>query len=333
MGKITSLFVHKVIAQVGPGVETGDVFEALGLDAEGPVDPFRMVASQAYYEMFAELARRDPDGATLPLRVGASMRCDDYGAFGFAWKTATTLAGSYDRAERFGRRLTTVSSYTVEPASDGAFIHLHRSGERTLGLRLSNEATIASIASISAEVARQPFRPLAVWFRHERPEGPPVHESHFGCPVHFAADRDALLVSAESLAGRNRLSDRSLSAYFDEQLAAEIESRTSEAAFDQQVRQVVTQRLSDGVPTLTGVAEALGMGARTLQRRLAAQGQSFQAVVDAARRELAHQLLRDTEYSLAEVAFLTGFSEQSGFTRAFRRWSGETPRSYRLAAK
>ena len=182
-------------------------------------------------------------------------------------------------------------------------------------------------------MARQPFRPRAVLFRHDRPEGPPVHESHFGCPVHFAADRDALLVSAESLAGRNRLSDRSLSAYFDEQLAAEIESRTSEAAFDQQVRQVVTQRLSDGVPTLTGVAEALGMGARTLQRRLAAQGQSFQAVVDAARRELAHQLLRDTEYSLAEVAFLTGFSEQSGFTRAFRRWSGETPRSYRVAAK
>lgn len=42
-----------------------------------------MVASDAYYDMFAELARRDPEGATLPLRVGASMRCDDYGAFGF----------------------------------------------------------------------------------------------------------------------------------------------------------------------------------------------------------------------------------------------------------
>ncbi|MEL6239463.1 MAG: helix-turn-helix domain-containing protein, partial [Pseudomonadota bacterium] len=49
-----------------------------------------------------------------------------------------------------------------------------------------------------------------------------------------------------------------------------------------------------------------------------------------ARRELAEQLLRDTDYSLAEVAFLTGFAEQSGFTRAFKRWAGQTPRSYRM---
>ncbi|MCH2458090.1 MAG: AraC family transcriptional regulator [Henriciella sp.] len=333
MGKITSLFVHKVIAQVSPGVETGDVLEALGLDAQAPVDPAVMVASDAYYDMFAELARRDPEGATLPLRVGASMRCDDYGAFGFAWKTATTLAGSYDRAERYGRRLTTVSSYTVAPAVEGAFVHLHRAGERRLGLRLSNEATIASSASISGEVARGPFKPLAVYFRHDRPQGPPVHETHFRCPVHFGADRDALLVSTESLTAPNKLSDKGLSAYFDEQLRAEKESQTREAVFDQQVRQTVAQGLSDGVPTLSGVAEALGVGTRTLQRRLAAQDQSFQTVVDAVRRELSRELLRDTDYSLAEIAFLTGFSEQSGFTRAFKRWSGETPRSYRLAAQ
>jgi AraC-like DNA-binding protein len=52
--------------------------------------------------------------------------------------------------------------------------------------------------------------------------------------------------------------------------------------------------------------------------------------VDEARRELAERLLRETEYPLAEVAFLTGFSEQSAFNRAFKRWAGQTPRSFRL---
>lgn len=49
-----------------------------------------------------------------------------------------------------------------------------------------------------------------------------------------------------------------------------------------------------------------------------------------ARKDAAQRLLRETEYSLAEIAFLTGFSEQSGFTRAFKRWAGQTPRSYRV---
>ena len=64
---------------------------------------------------------------------------------------------------------------------------------------------------------------------------------------------------------------------------------------------------------------------------MAHEGQSFQALVDKARYDLARKLLRETDYSLAETAFLTGFAEQSGFTRAFKRWQGETPRSYRLS--
>ena len=74
------------------------------------------------------------------------------------------------------------------------------------------------------------------------------------------------------------------------------------------------------------------MGARTLQRRLTERGLSFQSVVDMARHDLARRLLSETQYSLAEIAFLTGFAEQSGFTRAFKRWAGQTPRSYRLTA-
>jgi AraC-like DNA-binding protein len=97
------------------------------------------------------------------------------------------------------------------------------------------------------------------------------------------------------------------------------------------VRRVVTHALSDGLPTLSAVASELGFGPRTLQRRLSESGHSFQSIVDLARKELALKLLRETELCLAEIAFLTGFSEQSGFTRAFKRWADQTPRSYRLA--
>ncbi|MEO1115443.1 MAG: helix-turn-helix transcriptional regulator, partial [Pseudomonadota bacterium] len=84
---------------------------------------------------------------------------------------------------------------------------------------------------------------------------------------------------------------------------------------------------------IADVAARLGLSARTLQRRLAAQGHAFQDLVDEARQELAVRLLRRTDYALAEVAFLTGFAEQSAFTRAFKRWRGETPAHFRRAAQ
>ena len=73
------------------------------------------------------------------------------------------------------------------------------------------------------------------------------------------------------------------------------------------------------------------LSGRTLQRRLSDRGYSFQTLVDDSRRELAKRLLKETDYPLAEIAFLTGFSEQSAFTRAFKRWAGQTPRSFRIA--
>lgn len=333
MGQITSLFVHKVIRQASAGVATADLLENLGIDPAAPIDPAFMVTSAAYYDFLAGLARRDPEGSTLPLRTGASMRADEYGAFGLAWKAAANIRGSFARAERYARVLTSVSSYLLEPADDGAFMHLRRDGERTLGMRLSNEATIASVAAISSEVATTPFQPLAVFFQHAAPNEPDAHEAHFGCPVHFNSDRDAILVSKETLEIPNRLGDAGISQFFDRHLETELAAFNDDTGLEQRVRIAISQALSEGVPTLSEIASSLGASARTLQRRLSDGGYSFQGLVDLARRDLAEQLLRETSYSLAEIAFLTGFSELSGFTRAFKRWGGQTPRSYRLAAQ
>jgi AraC-like DNA-binding protein len=258
------------------------------------------------------------------------MGCDDYGAFGLAWKSATDLRGSYGRAERFARILTSVSTYTVEWVDDGAFMHLNRIGSRFLGLRLSNEATIASIASISRQVSTKKFKPIAVFFKHRPPKVIAAHEKYFGSPVHFESDKDALLVSSETMRTPNKLGDNSISSFFDTHLVAELSKFTDQNLLVRQVRIHITQALSEGVPAISDVARQLGMSGRTLQRRLSELGYTYQALVDDSRRQLADRLLRESDYSLAEVAFMTGFSEQSAFTRAFKRWKGQTPRSFRL---
>lgn len=333
MGRVTSLFARKVVEEIEGDADKAAILRSVGLDRDGPVDPTHMIEDVEYYAFFERAAAADPRPWTLPLRVGAAMECDDYGAFGLAWKTATTLGGSYDRAARYALVLTSVSMYEVEPTFNGAYMHLHRDGDRGLGLRLSNEATIASIASISRQVSSTPFRPEAVYFKHEAPDSIAEHEAWFGCPVHFGSDRDALLVSARTLGTPNRLGDPTISHFFDAHLDAQVTRLDDVIPLERQVRDYVSTALSEGVPTLSAVAGHLGMSGRTLQRRLAENGYAFQALVDESRRSLAERLLRDTDFSLIEVTFMTGFSEQSAFTRAFRRWAGQTPRSFRLQSQ
>lgn len=331
MTQITSLFAHKVIAQADASLDKRALLQSIGIHPDAPVDPKHMVADSDYYAFFAEVARHDPNGITLPLRVGASMRCEDYGAFGLAWKSALTLLGSCQRAERYARVLTRVSRHQVCQVASGFLMYLHREGDRqNLGLRLSNEATFASVVAISQEVSTTRFQASKIYFKHPAPGSTAAHEHHFGCPVQFSAPMDALLISDALMHTPNRLGDPAIVSFFDTHLDEEIAKLDEDAALERRVRTQIAKALSQGIPPLSEIAGQFNMSGRTLQRRLAERGYSYQTVVDESRRELAERLLRETDYPLAEVAFLTGFSEQSAFTRAFKRWMGQTPRSFRL---
>jgi AraC-like DNA-binding protein len=99
--------------------------------------------------------------------------------------------------------------------------------------------------------------------------------------------------------------------------------------FVSHVRRAISNKLSGDEPTTARIAKALGTSERTLQRRLSEAGHTFANLVDEARAATAKAHLRDPAISLAEIAFLLGFADQSAFTRAFRRWTGGTPGAFR----
>ena len=91
MGQITSLFIRKVIGEVNGDIDKDAMLRSVGIDPMGPIHSSQMVPAGEYYALLERLAAADRDAITLPLRVGAAMRCDDYQAFGLAWKTAVNL--------------------------------------------------------------------------------------------------------------------------------------------------------------------------------------------------------------------------------------------------
>src|SRR5262249_33658379 len=115
--------------------------------------------------------------------------------------------------------------------------------------------------------------------------------------------------------------------------ASAVRHRTSPATGSSPDQQPSPRRnhspFAGGEPRRTEVAAVLEIE-RTLQRRLKAEGTSFQRLLDDTRRELAQQYLGQTDVSLADATYLLGFSERGSFFRACRRWSGTSPRRYRI---
>ena len=333
MGAITSLFVRKVVRAAGDDVDQDALLRSIGLDPRAEVNVQEMVSDTAYYGLLERIAELTDGGVELPLRAGESMRCDDYGALGLAWKTAPTLRASFERVERYWRLWTSVSQYEVRSEGANAYFILQRAGQRRLGLRMSNEATLASATAIAREVSPAGFTPVEVHLKHPAPATTAAHEAYFGCPVIFESDLDALLVAAEALERPNRLGDEGIARFLLRHLDEELEQVQSQSTLEELVHHAIVQSLSSGVPKIAVVARRMGLSARTLQRRLSEEGLSFQEVLEYARREFAEGLLVQSDYSLAEIAFLTGFSEQSAFNRAFKRWLKQTPAAYRETRK
>ena len=329
MGEITALFVRKVVAAAGADAnDRNALLRTLGLTMD-ETDVKTMVADTDYYTLLERIAEVLGDATSFPLRVGASMRCDDYGAFGLAWKTAPNLRGSMERAARYARLLTSVAGYEVRDHAKGAYFLLHRNGLRSLGLRLSNEATLASAISIMREVSPDPVVPLEVHCRHAAPQSVVDHEAFFGCPIIFDSELDGLLMSEEILERTNRLGDPAIAQFLKPHLDTELAAVSSQTSFQQTLLRRISDRLSEGPPRATDIAREMGVSERTFHRRLAADGASFQGLLEQAQRRLAEGLLLQSDHSIAEIAFLTGYSEQSAFTRAFKRWLGETPAVFR----
>ena len=150
----------------------------------------------------------------------------------------------------------------------------------------------------------------------------------FSAPVSFNSDENAMYLDpaelTKPLPGRNaelaRASERIVERYLQGLDPARVAG---------EVQQLLLRLLPSGRASQEEVARQIFRSVSTLQRQLQSEGTSFRELRERTRRTLAERYLRDPEHSLGEIAFLLGFSDQSNFSRAFRRWTGMSPREFR----
>lgn len=267
--------------------------------------------------------------ASMPIRYARQSRLSDYGVLGLACKTAPSLSKAFQRLSRYGRLLDDGLACRLELRGQRAYAILDRDAdvERDLARRVATEAELAELwqGALSITATRPDL--VEARFAHSAPRDVSAHREHFGCAVTFDAGEDALVFRSGLMIPLAK-SDEGISHY----LLAELEKLAPPSSWRECVEIEIERRLPKGPPTVQDVARALAVGKRTLQRHLSTEGTSFQGVLTDVRTRIAKRLLVAGRHSVTEVAYLLGFSEPSAFHRAFRRWTGRTPATYRADA-
>lgn len=167
------------------------------------------------------------------------------------------------------------------------------------------------------------FVPVSVLFRHTTPLPQSVYRTHFGTRVQFGKSVNALVARRTDLERRIDKVDPHLRTIIAEYVRHTIAHHPLDTK--SQVEYVTRRLLSDGRCSLRAVSRHLYLHERTLQRRLHLAGLHFQDILEAARRERAEELLSESGLSMAQIAAQLGYSKQSSFNRAYRRWFGTSP--------
>lgn len=332
MSTVTQAFAHSLAAAAGFQISPdGTVRSGSQIVHRLHCTPEGRLEARTYFDFIEWLGDRQPDRLALVADCARASQLDNLGTLGLALKTAPTLRASLQRMERYFRLLTDTAVYRLNEGPEVAIFSLEQRSDGHPALTLRNECALAGIVRNAGLLVEGEPRFEYIAFRHACEGDPEGYRDYFGCPVIFGAEHDAVAFTSKSLDLRNRLGDRAVSEFMTRHLDLELGDTKSEMPLKSEVLRRLSSDLSTGVPQASALAQDLGLSERTFFRRLAGEGTSFRDLVREAQIGLARDLLANSGHSISEIAFLSGFSEQSTFGRAFKRQVGQTPAQYRSA--
>jgi len=287
------------------------------------------MSDQTYFDLIDRIRQFHGNDPDLVFNYARQIRPDDLGTLGLAIKSAPTLRDSLQRLERYFRLVTDTAVYELDDQTEPALFRFSPCTQPHPVLQLRDECALAGVVSNIRVLSGARLVPQYVSFRHNCRTDPAPFETFFGCEVRFGAGQNAVAIARADLDRPNSLGDQAISDFFTRHLEADLGNQPGQPSLKHDVLNHLSTRLSDGVPQASQVASELGMRERTFYRRLSEEDLSYRDILQEAQSALAQTLLRDGKCSIAEIAFLTGFSEQSTFSRAFKRWVGEAPARFR----
>jgi AraC-like DNA-binding protein len=301
-------------------------FRAAGIDPAIIHDPHAQIPRSNSDALLGALAGRIADPA-FGLQAARCWHPSNLGTLGYAWLSSSTLRSGLRRVARYWRIVIGDVAVRLDETPDGVeFVHTSPNSVASDAIR--GDAVMAIIHDMCRTNFGDAFRPQRVAFRRAAPADSRPYEALFRCPVAFDADCNRIVIRCTDADHPLPTGNRDVAAAHDRILVEQL-ARLEKANIVARLRASLLERMSLGEFSEEDLASDLHMSRRSLQRRLAEADASYQSLVDDTRRDMALRYIEDPSKSATDITFLVGYSQQSAFTRAFRRWTGMSPSEYR----
>jgi AraC-like DNA-binding protein len=308
------------------GIAPGAVVRQAAIPASVLSDERILLTTEQLFAFWSAVATLSGN-PLIGLVLGSEARVERYDAIAMASLSATSVRDAIGRAARF-KQLTCPEEIVLAVRGRECAIQFRWLLAEAGAPAALTDLCFAWILTLARRGTGGVITPLRVELNR-----PAAHrddyEAHFGCAVRFSAGRDALVLDARDLDRPFLTSNSDLLAVLAPQLEAELTAQLASADPADEVKAILKRLLTGRRPALREVARAMGASVRTLQRRLAQSGASYQQVLEDARRELAHHYLQHSSLDLSETAYVLGYEDASSFFRAFHQWEGTTPGRWR----
>ncbi|HEY8949830.1 MAG TPA: AraC family transcriptional regulator [Rhizomicrobium sp.] len=266
----------------------------------------------------------------LALHYGETSNFAEVSVVGLIGNASETMAEALQQLNRYGRLVVEFDGgpnrFAMDPGPDGVWIVDTR--EHPNDFPELTESTFARMICGPRSFGI-PQIVKAVQVTHSEPDYADEVARVFGAPIEYAASRNAILIDHKWAAHRINMHPRYVFGVMSrhaDQLLKELEASKSTRG---KVESLLMPVLHKGDASMDAVAEKMAMSRQTLFRRLKDEGTNFETVLDELRHRLALAYLGAKKVSVNEAAYLVGFSDPAAFSRAFKRWTGKSPRDWK----
>lgn len=262
--------------------------------------------------------------AAFGLKVAAEVRPATFHVVGHAMSCSCNLLRALQRFAFYCRLISDSAAAALTESGERVSLEFHFDTGGAPPIYQTVDTVLAAVLAYLRWIAHEQLVPIEVRLRHERPADDAAFAEFFGSPIRYGQDKDGIVFRKHDLEQPILASDEELATLLDGAADRYLERRMA-GRFAVRVRDSLIAQLPHGAPSKGATAAKLHMTERTLLRRLKDEGTTFAEVLDRLREELAFQYLQRKDLKLSGIADQLGFSDNSTFSRAFKRWTGRRP--------
>jgi len=311
-------------------VDIDAFLRSLNIDSDSVKSPDAYIPLETYL-LIQDEAAEYVDDPYLGLHMGEFVEAGSWSILGYMMMNCKTLGEAFEKSARYSRVIGNLIEGNAHLKLNKIKVTLATPPHAPEMSRHCYEAVISGSVRMMRTLTGVDITPLEVTFTYPEPASMSEYERIFRCPVLFGQKDNSFTIDVSVIFTPILYSNPEMLKYFENYAQEFLAEMDRQNEYARTVTKIILSKLDDEGLSIQKVAREMAVSVRTLQNRLKDEGVVFSELLTDTRKRLAKKYLSEN-YTVEQITYLLGFSEPSVFRKAFKKWSGVTPREYRESA-